>query len=184
VATCRRLIASLSCEEAFAVLDPFFVETKKLFVERGLVRCRETRLLVEEEVHDTPRHFAGCTDDGREIIAAPQLAEMPVETVVAIMAHEFGHSADFLYPSRFVVADGELVSVFEGERRERRVKLDDLDQRGAYNLRKQWETRNPPAVEETADAVAEYVTHREIRYAGPCMLQTYGPGRRRPKELR
>lgn len=168
-------------EEAFAVLEPFFRETQLLFVERGLTRCQETRLLVEDDAHDTARHFAGCTEDGLRIVVAPQLAQLPVDNVVAILAHEFGHACDFLYPARFIVADGELVSVYEGPKR---ISLEDMDQRAAYNIRRQWESRAPEDIEATADAVAGDVTGREIRYNGPCMLQTYGPGTGRPRTLR
>lgn len=179
--SCRRLDAALTDEEAYAVLEPFFRETRLMFVEKGLTRCRETKLVVEADAHDTARHFAGCSDDGQEIVVAPQLAQMPVDNVVAILAHEFGHAADFLYPARFLMADGELVHVFEGAKR---VSLENMDQRAAYNMRRQWERREASDVELTADAVANYVTGREIKYNGPCMLQTYGPGTGRPRELR
>jgi hypothetical protein len=178
---CAERPVSLTDEEAYAVLEPFFLETQKVFVEAGLVRCAKTRLVIDAEAHDTPRHFAGCTEDGLLIVVAPQLADLPVENVVAILAHEFGHAADFLYPARFLVADGELVSSFEGARRR---ALEDIDQRAEYNRRKQWEDRDPTAVEEAADRIAQDVTGREIQYAGPCVLQTYAPGGPRPPDLR
>jgi hypothetical protein len=178
---CAERPVRLTDEEAYAVLEPFFLETRKVFVEAGLARCAKTRLEIDGEAHDTPRHFAGCTEDGLLIVVAPQLADLPVDNVVAIFAHEFGHSADFLYPARFVVADGELVSSFEGKRRR---ALEEIDQRAEYNRRKQWEDRGSGDVEEAADRIAQDVTGREIRYAGPCVLQTYGSGRTRPAELR
>lgn len=181
MAQCEERPVSRTDEEAYAVLEPFFVETRKLFVEGGLTRCAGVKLEIDADAHDDPRHFAGCTEDGLIIVVAPQMAELPVDNVVAIFAHELGHAADFLYPARFIVADGELISSFEGKRR-RAIK--DLDQRSEYNRRMQWERRNPADVEQTADYVARDVTGREIHYAGPCVLQTYGPGAERPKGLR
>lgn len=177
---CPETRAPLSDDVAFTVLEPFFVETRALFVEAGLRRCEKTRLEIDPGAHDTPRHMAGCTEDGLVIVAAPELAELPVDNVVAIFAHEFGHAGDFLYPTRFVVADGELVTAVERER----ASLDDMDQRGSYNRRRQWEARDAHEVEIAADFIAAHVTGRVIRYGGPCMLQTYGPGKRRPRSLR
>ena len=179
--SCRRIPAALTADEAYAAIEPFFVETRRLFIERGLTRVKETRLLIDPEAHDTPRHFAGCIETGKEIVVAPEFATLPVDNVVAIIAHEFGHACDFLYPGRFFLAEGELVSMREAGRR---VAVEDMDQRSVYNVRKQWETRDAHAVEVTADRVAEFVTSRTIQYAGPCMLQTYGPGKSRPRALR
>ncbi len=164
---------SLSDEEAYFVLEPFFRETQALFVEHGLTRCKQVRFELDSEAHDTPRHFAGCAEDGSHIIAAPQLADRSIDEVAAVLAHEFGHACDFLYPARFLVADGELVQRW-GTAWNARAAI--TDERAAYNQRMQWERRDPGEVERAADLIAQHVTGRVIRYGGPCMLQTYGAG--------
>lgn len=169
----------LTDEEAYAILEPFFKATRALFAERGLSRCKRVRFRIDPEGHDTPRHFAGCMDDGSEVVVAPELADLPVDNVVAIFAHEFGHAADYLYPARFFVADGELI-----QRAEPRRSHSEMDAREEFNRRAQWEHRDDDAVEVTADHIAGYVTGREIHYAGACVLQTYGPGVPRPRRLR
>lgn len=163
----------LSSDEAYFVLEPFFKETRALFVEEGLVRCRQATLEIDSSIRDSPRHFAACSEDGKSIVLAPELADRSVDEVAAIVAHELGHAADFLYPGRFFVADDELVQRWDGAW-ERRHRIE--DERAAYNRRIQWERRSADHVERAADLIAEQVTGRVIRYAGPCLLQTYGPG--------
>jgi len=60
----------------------------------------------------------------------------------------------------------------------------DMDQRAQFNWMRAWHDRDEHSVEATADAIAQWVTGREIRYGGPCTLQTYKPGVRRPTDLR
>lgn len=155
------------------MLEPYFVETKALFLEYGLGRCKATKLEIAGWVRDSPRHFAACSEDGRSIVLAPELADRADYEVAAVIAHEFGHAADFLYPGRFSVAADELLQRWDGAWATRGA-VD--DERAAYNRRLQWERRAPDQVERTADLVAELVTGRVIAYAGPCLLQTYGPG--------
>jgi hypothetical protein len=179
----------VDCETARVILEPYFKAAQEEFVrfERehyggkkvSYVRleCASWAELQQEEGFDV-RNFAGTSEDGRLIIAAPELVELPEESVAAIVAHELGHAFDYLYPARFVVARGEL------------LRFDDLDaedkaSRQARIARmQQWERRDRDVVEGTADEIASLVLKREIRYAGPCLLQTFGRGISRPEGLR
>ena len=49
---------------------------------------------------------------------------------------------------------------------------------------RQWIDRDTDCVERTADHIASVVLDREIRYCGPCLLQTFGEGVSRPPGLR
>jgi len=173
---------ALSNEEAHLVVEPFFEETRSLFIERGLPRVKHVKLQIAAWVHDTERHFAACSTDGRDIVAAPQIADLTIEQVAAIFAHEMGHAADYLYPARFLLADGELVQRHDSAWVARSVPD---DERAQFNRTKQWESRGDDEVEHTADLIAEWVTGRKIRYSGRCLLQTYGVGESpRPRGLR
>jgi hypothetical protein len=124
-------------------------------------------------MHDTPRHFAACRDDGRALVVAPELADLPYPTVIGIFAHELGHATDFLYPAEFWV-----------DQRRRCVRLADNEDLDRVTLRRRWEGRGDDEVEFTADAVAEYVTGAPIGYLGPCQLQAFAVGAARPEGLR
>ena len=171
---CRNLTTDLSCDDAQLILEPYFQETQALFVESGLPKCSRTRLYVAPWVHDSPRHFAACAETGREIIVAPELAELPEGTVAAIFAHELGHAADFLYPGEFAMGrDGAM----------RRRREDFTDSQWAKWM-SDWATRDDDTVEIIADAIAERATQRSIGYVGPCQLQCFDRGNARPAGLR
>lgn len=120
------------------------------------------------------RHFAGCRTDGKLIVLRPEIAELPVSNLVAILAHEMGHAVDFLYPGRFQLVDGELVEW---------VGWDPCSD--VFSARHhQWLARDDDAIERVADAIGERAIGRQISYSGPCMLQTVRPGvRPRPAGL-
>lgn len=126
-------------------------------------------------IHDSPRHFAACTDDGLQIYAAPELADLPDNVVLAIFAHEFGHATDFLYPAEFARGrDGAYRRDF-GNVSERQVR--------AWITG--WNNRDADAIEFAADAIAELVLGMPIGYQGPCQLQCFNCGEgRRPVGLR
>lgn len=166
------------------MLEPFFVETRTLFCDAGFSRCSATKLEIDGEAHDTPRHFAGCRDDGRLILAAPEMADLPVDNVVAIFSHEFGHAVDFLYPTRFQLVVGELEER-KGEWSEgRRLPTAEMPAAFARGVMRQWRGRDDDEVERLADAIAERVVGRPVAYTGPCLLQTFGAGAPRPEGLR
>lgn len=173
---CPEIETDLDCEEALLVIEPFFLEMRRIYVEEArLSRCSKTDVYCAPWIHDSARHFAACRDDGRVIVVAPELAELPVDTVVAIMAHEFGHAADYLYPAEFALGrDGEAY-------RRRRAQVDDTQW---ARWAKAWEHRDDDLIEATADAVAELATGNRVGYLGPCDLQAFDRGRARPQGLR
>lgn len=172
---CPDISTNLDCDEAWLILEPFFSEMQDVFVDAGLDLCRRTRLYCAPWVHDTPRHFAACRTDGRAIVVAPEMAELPYPTVIAMFAHEFGHAADYLYPGEFQVDDDrELV----------RLDRDDFDDVTWANWMRAWEGRDADAIEFSADAIAEYATGAPVGYLGPCQLQCFHLGRARPEGLR
>lgn len=181
VAGCETLTTSLDRGEAAAILEPYFEAAREFFMEAGLERCRETRFAVSPTVHDG-RHFAGCRDDGRLVLVAPELVEIPDAFVVGILAHEFGHATDFLYPGEFVL---------RGDHVARRSRADAGEKQWARWLLAWQATHSSRApedadsVERTADAIARSVYGKPIGYAGPCQLQTFRRGESpRPPGLR
>lgn len=173
--TCPAITASLGADEAFLVLEPYFLALREIYVGTGLDRLSRTQLYCAPWVHDSPRHFAACRDDGTAIVVAPELADLPEPTVIGIFGHELGHAVDFLYPAEFVL----------GREREviRRARADGKDKQWARWV-KSWAGRDDDVVEFTADGIAEYVTGARIGYRGPCKLQCFNRGEARPQGLR
>lgn len=165
----------LAPAEALRVVRPYFEAVREVYLAYGLSALKRTELRVDPKMHDTPRHFAACRDDARLILVAPEIADLPVSTLLGILAHEFGHAADFAYAGEWAL-------------RHRKVVRRDLEEAGDEQRRRWlggWEARDDDAVELTADAIAELVTGERIGYQGPCLLQTLGgPGPRRPRGLR
>lgn len=150
------------------ILDPYFDELQERFYDAGLVLVSKTKLRCKLGLHDTPRHFAGCLQDGTVIYAAPQLVEMPTDMVLGILAHELGHAVDFLYPGEFVLRGDHVI----------RVDPDTQRMKG-------WKKRDDDTIEITADLIAEKVLGAPIGYRGPCHLQSLGhAGSPRPLGLR
>ena len=163
-------------EEANVIVLPYFDAVRDTFAEfepepgRPLAQCANVRFEIDERFHDTDRHYAACRDDGRRIYLAPQVLFLKQETLVAILAHEFGHATDFLYP-------GHWQTPLEGPARAR--WLGDP----ASGWRRKWEERNGDQVEWAADGIAEAVTGKKIGYCGRCLVQCFS-GIPRPKGLR
>jgi len=174
--SCQKIRASLNSDEAFAVIEPYFIAVRDVFVQKGATKVGKTELEIAPWVHDSPRHFAATEESGLSIVAAPEFAELPEETVLAILAHELGHATDFLYPSTYVVVDdGELVKLPTVPRRAFKDKHE-VQANVARSM--QWKDRDKDQVERTADAIAELFTGRAIGYAGPCELQVFDRGLR------
>jgi len=179
--------ARLSEAEAYAILEPYFLAAKEVYAEYtlklGLGKgIRRTRLECRAEMHDTERHFAGATTDGRLIAVAPEMAELPEDTVAAIFAHEFGHVVDHLHPGRFVLEESEESLIYVPECEYRVEDLRTAQVRVASM--RQWEAREEDVIELTADLIAEQAIGHRIGYSGACMLQGFNRGKRRPKGLR
>lgn len=173
---CPELTTDLSEEEAEALLEPYFIEARKRFYEQGLERLKAVRFGCSKKMHDSPRHFAATTTDGKQILVAPELVEVDEPLVIGIIAHELGHATDFLYPGEFVLgkSDEEIV------RRQR----DDVDERQWHRWMSRWQARSGYVVEKTADLIAGLVWGTPIGYTGPCMLETFEGGVPRPRSLR
>jgi hypothetical protein len=170
-------------EVVASVVRPHFDAVRDLFSEyvpagwkEPLSKLQHVTFVVDSEMHDSPRHFAACRTDGKQLILAPQFVQLPVETLVAILAHEFGHAADFAYPAHWrLMPAGPGVAEWIGEPSETKW---------GRAWQKTWLGRNKDHVEWTADGIAMAVTGRAIGYCGPCVLQHFDEGVPRPKGLR
>jgi len=174
MSACPTLETDLSLDEAHGILAPFFEEVRSDFLKHGFLLVKEVKFFVAPEMHDTPRHFAACSENGKKILVAPELAELDYAFVIGIMAHEFGHATDFLYPGEFFLGR-------DGTERRRR---DDVSEGQWIRWTKTWENRPYDVVEKTADGIAEKVWGSPIGYAGPCKLQNFRTGEARPQGLR
>jgi hypothetical protein len=188
--SCRQPRPVLDCDAALLVAEPYFLAVREELLpyeqrllgtrrlERVRLECAPWRQLHTEHGFGA-RNFAGTSDSGDLIVVCPELVELPPESVAAILAHELGHALDFLHPGRWLLTGGELVLYRDPES----ASEQDLDRTRVARSR-QWEARERDLIEQTADALASEATGRQIRYAGPCLLQTFERGRPRPAGLR
>jgi len=189
----------LTSDEAWAVLEPYWIEIVAEFKAKSLLApTKISRVEVDPAWHDTCRHFAGATTDASVVIFAPELADMPVPTIRAIMAHEAGHLSDFAAPgihwyrpmTALPLREGLGATVFaDGSPKSTDPVLMIVDKLPGKNIRKhmeQWRSRSTDEVEMVADQIAEMVMGQKIGYVGPsgCIVQTLGRGKTRPKGLR
>lgn len=160
---------TLDLDEALEVVRPVFDEMLEVFSDAGL--SLRVDLYCAPWVHkDSPRHFAACRHDGRVVVVAPQIVDLDMDMVRAILAHELGHAADFTWPGRYALdARGRLTQTI-GE--------------SVPRVLERWEARDTDEIERTADAIAEVATGRRIGYVGPCLLQAFDRGAARPQGLR
>lgn len=135
-------------------------------------------MVVDESMFDGGRHFAGCREDGARIALAPQLVELPEQTITAILAHEFGHAVDGLYPAEWEARRGAPAAWLE--RREGDGRVD----RAYARLRQFWAERSAALVELAADSIAHAIVGHRVEYCGPCLVQCWSGGIERPDELR
>lgn len=166
----------ITLEEAYVVLEPYFEVVREDYIGHGLTKVKKTRLFVAPQMHDSPRHFGACKDDGSAILIAPELASVPDSILLAILAHEFGHATDFLYPGEFVLrASGPA---------DRRAKATTADQEKQWSRwLKAWHKRSGDVVELTADAISERVMGVAYGYLGPCWVQSFDGTHARPMGL-
>lgn len=164
-----------------AILQPTFDAVRDIFVEfhrrhGGLAdKLKKTRLRVDPAVHDAPRHFMMTRDDGSEVLAAPQAADLALGTLTAITCHEFGHVADFDHPGRWLFVSQQEPAIW---------LPDDLPDKKRVKLERQWLERSDDEIEWTADAIAYAVTGKRIGYCGRCVVQCLSGGMPRPRGLR
>ncbi len=138
-------------------------QVRKIFLAFGLARVWETSVLVTAKGDNTAkggRTVGSTRGDGLVMYLSPTLADLPSTTRMAIVAHEFGHAADFLYPGTWL-DDG--------------ISPPDLHR---------WQARDANAVELAADQIAEAATGLAIGYGGGRLLQSFSCGvRPRPRDL-
>jgi len=199
VDACVRPETSLSRDEALVVAGPYFLAVQEEFsrheqdhyggrsvlLARVRLECAPWRELADDEGFSV-RNFAATSDDGHVIVIAPELVELPEESVVAILGHEFGHAYDNLYPGRWVLADGELLRFDDALAGVGDPELESkANQKARVARARQWRDRTDDEVENTADAIATEVLGHQIRYCGPCVLQCFErTASRRPAGLR
>ena len=164
---------------AALIIAPSFDAVRDIYVERhgrigGSSEIGEVDLRINPDRHDTERHFAACAVNGKVIEIAPEGADLPLETLTAILCHEFGHASDFLNPGRWE---------FIGRDKPARWVGDDEGREKTKAIQRRWVNRSDDEIEWWADAIAYAVTGRKIGYCGPCLLQCFG-GVPRPKGLR
>lgn len=170
-------------EEGFAYLYPAFCATRDTWLEfrtpdGPLEELQKVKLIIDSKAHDTARHYAFCMESGRSIHLSPRMArELPYETVIGIINHEFGHASDFLYPGRFMTA-------LRPGKPAKWIDEDLVTTKEAVRWQKIWLSRSVDQVEWAADSIAHLVTGMEIKYCGSKVLQCYSGTRRRPEGLR
>lgn len=143
----------------------------------GIAKLAEVRFDIDPERHDSVRHFAACRTDGLHMVFAPQIVDLPVENLVAVLAHEFGHAADFLCPAHWRMPDsGPAKAEWIGH---------PGSTKWGRHWAKKWEARTRDQIEWAADGIAEAVTGKHLTYEGPLLLQCVrGAGIERPAGLR
>lgn len=184
-----------------AVMQPHFDAVLDIFdgfepVPGFRLRVRHVKYGIVAAAHDAERHFARTRTDGKWMELAPEMADLPCQAVDGILAHEFGHVVDFLYPGfwSWPIASAGQVSwvgrrhaeawrVAFGNRQATSRRAAD-DSYPAQNWMRAWEGRTADQIEWAADGIAQFVTGTRIGYSGPCMLQCPGHGVDRPNGLR
>lgn len=178
----------MDAEVAAAVLLPHFDAVRDVFAayrpEPGvkLDKIQRIRFVIDPEIRDKQRHFAGTSENGLRQFYAPEIVDLGEENLIAIIAHEFGHSVDFLYPARWLSPpDGPGLSRWLTDADEQRRDGDGRFPARAW--RRLWRERGADQVEWAADGIAQAITGRKIGYCGPCLIQCFS-GIERPMGLR
>lgn len=174
-AVCPDLKTALAPAEAHQILLPYFEAVRALFLAQGLSKISRVKLTCSSDMHDTPRHFGGTSQDGLEIVLAPEMVELQEKFVLGIIAHELGHATDFLYPGEFTIGKDDSII------RRERVSVDDTQW---LRWQRAWDLRDSYVVEKTADLIAGLVWGTPIGYEGPCTLESFEGGVPRPAALR
>lgn len=164
----------LTEKQAIAVLEPIWEAVCDTFSDKGFDQPSDCRFEIDPSAHDSCRHFAATRTDGKLMIVAPDLADMPLSTIEAILAHEAGHIVDFCCPGRFWFRSGKLQDI------------DPLPSKGRRKILAMWKGRDNDEVEYVGDAIAEFVMERRIGYVGHpgCLVQSFDDGIKRPRGLR
>lgn len=163
------------------LIEPYFDAVRDRFAlyepEPGkrLTKVDKIVFVVEPAVRDSSRHYAACSEDGRLILLAPEVASLDLETFLALAGHELGHACDFLYPAKWVTnGDPDAKAVWIGDR-------DNKQARQWFSL---WSSRSRHQVEVSADSIARTVLGKPIRYCGECDVQCFRGTKKRSEEIK
>jgi hypothetical protein len=173
---------SAAVELAASVVQPHFDAVRDVFLEHTpapgetLGMLARTRFEIDTEIHDSRRHFAATRDDGLLMMFAPGIVDLDLETLAAILAHEFGHATDFLYPARWLTP-------MDGPGKAAWIPVGTPPKLSA-RWSKLWKDRTRDQVEWAADGIGEAVTGKPIRYCGNLLLQCFTGTKERPRWLR
>jgi len=185
-----------SAARAWELLEPYWEDVVEAYEKMGLPEPSRVRsVIVDASWHDTCRHFAGMTHDSQQLIVAPELADMPVDTIKAILAHEAGHAVDLARPGELFLRSRDGLPVGTSQRAKVLARQqsystgrDKLYAVAPEDITRKvieaWYKRSKDEVERCADAVAEAVLGHRIGYVGPCLVQSLNRGVRRPIGLR
>ena len=128
---------------------------RQQFLSKGLPRIKDVYIVLNDtSADDRGRHFAYYNERSRSIHFSPSMPSLPRRHRIAMIAHEFGHAADFAYPKEL------------------------------SEFRKGWHERDHDQVERDADLIAEWALGRPIGYTTPCLIQTLDRGIKRPRGLK
>jgi hypothetical protein len=154
-----------------AVRDVYLLAHERLGEDAGIATVE---FRINSARHDTDRHFAACSTTGKRIEMAPEGADLPLETLTAILCHEFGHASDFLHPGRWEMVGRDRPAVW--------LAANVSDEKKTATMRR-WLNRTDDEIEFWADAIAYSVTGKRVGYCGPCLVQCFD-GVPRPRGLR
>jgi len=157
-----------------AILEPHFDAVRDTYVAYSpapgvkLWKMRHVHFVIDDSIRDKDRHYAACRDDGKiQMYASAFVNDLELEQMVAIMAHEFGHAADFAYPGQWVTINpgqDDMKAVWVGMGKSRQAK---------QWREHHWHRRSADEIEWTADAIAEAVTGQKMHYCGKCVLECF-----------
>lgn len=181
-----------------SIINPYWKQVVYRFEDAGFPQVHNTtRVVFDEGVHDSCRHYAAARTDGKVLMLAPEVVDLPDEDIWALLAHEAGHFVDFASPGRFFHREPTRVRMREGASVEMLSELSErmppsalfrfveLPGKLGKHMR-EWKERDADEVEFVADGIASLAMGIPIRYRGPadCLVETFGPGVERPLGLR
>ena len=192
--------APAESDQVASVIAAHWKRIVSAFEIKGFKQPGKTnRLRIDSGWHDTCRHYAGARTDGKVLVVAPEIVDLPDVQISAVLAHEAGHFVDFDSPARYYFRPPAEVKARTGARAV--CISDDVptplvpaliwfkelpDGKALGKYLREWKERSDDEIERVADAIASYVMGEKISYTGrpSCLVQTFGIGIERPLGLR
>lgn len=188
----------LSPMKAWEVVRPYWLDIVRTFEDKGFAEPGRVRVEMDPKWHDSCRHYAAMTTDGRAMFFAPAMADLPPDNIKGVLAHEAGHLVDYQNPGRYWYRPASAVNVREGSRvvsvldvdpatkEPVLFKFEQLPSKALAKHMRDWDERPRDEVEMCADAIASYAVGKQIGYTGEkeCLIQSLGSGVPRPKGTR